>query len=238
MTKIAGLDINNETLEGTASALSQAHPGVEFLSLVADLTSETAVADAISQVVSEFGEIRYAVNNAGIGQPLLPTGETDTKDFDRVMTINFKGVWLCEKYELKQMVKQDSRKVNLTVSSAAAAQERGSIVNVSSVLGYLAMSNLGIYNSSKHAILGLTRSDALDYARKGVRVNAVCPGFIDTPLLLESTRKALAGTIDRIPQGRLAMPEEVADSVCFLASGLATHLTGVALPVDGGFTAI
>jgi NAD(P)-dependent dehydrogenase (short-subunit alcohol dehydrogenase family) len=114
--------------------------------------------------------------------------------------------------------------------------ERGSIVNVSSILGFMAMPHLGIYNSSKHAILGLTRTDAIDYAKEGIRINAVAPGFIDTPLLLDETRKALKTTIDRIPQGRLASADEVADSICFLASGLATHITGVTLPVDGGMT--
>ncbi|RFU25146.1 hypothetical protein B7463_g11191, partial [Scytalidium lignicola] len=232
--KIAGLDINPTALDGTASALNAVNPDVEFLAITADLTSEEAVASAIETVVSKFGAIHYAINNAGVGQLLLPTGETETKDFDRVMSINFKGVWVCEKYELEQMIKQEPR----TISSSGSISERGAIINVSSVLGYMAMPNLGIYNSSKHAILGLMRSDALDYARKGIRVNAVCPGFIDTPLLLEETRKALRTTIDRIPQGRLALPEEVADSICFLASGLASHVTGVALPVDGGFTAV
>ncbi len=232
MKQIAGLDINSNALEETGAELRKSYPDVDFLPLHADLTSEEEVLSAVQKTVSKFGAIHYAVNNAGVGQPLCPTGETETKDFDRVMAINFKGVWLCEKYELEQMVKQEERQV------APRVKERGSIVDVSSVLGYLAMPNLGIYNSSKHAILGLVRSDAVDYARRGIRVNAVCPGFIDTPLLLESTRKALKSTIDRIPQGRLALPEEVADSVCFLASGLATHLTGVALPVDGGYTAI
>lgn len=206
--------------------------------IVADLTVEEAVRAAINQVVQKFGAIHYAINNAGVGQPLVPTGEANPADFDRVMNINFKGVWLCEKYELLEMVKQVERPVSASVSSLATVRcERGSIVNVSSVLGYLAMKNLAIYNSSKHAILGLTKSDALDYATRGIRVNSVCPGFIDTPLLLDQTRKMLATTIDRIPQGRLAMPEEVADSICFLLSGLATHLTGVCLPVDGGYTA-
>lgn len=232
VTKIAGLDVSSQGLQETASVLAAAYPDVQFLPISADLTSETAVASAVAQVVSKFGGIQYAANNAGIGRPYGPTDETDTKDYDSVMEVNVKGVWLCEKYELAQMVKQEPRQVNPAVP---AILERGSIVNTASTLALRAMPNLSVYNTSKHAVLGLTRTDAVDYARKGVRVNAVCPGFVDTPLLLDSTKKALASTIDRIPQGRLAMPEEVADSVCFLASGLASHITGVALPVDGGW---
>ncbi|EXJ63540.1 uncharacterized protein A1O5_11301 [Cladophialophora psammophila CBS 110553] len=232
VTGIAGLDVSSKGLQGTASALSAVYPAVKFLPITADLTSESAVANAVSQVVAEFGAIHYAANNAGIGRPFGPTHETDTKDYDCVMEVNVKGVWLCEKYELEQMLKQEPRQVNPSVPGVL---ERGSIVVTASTLGLRAMSNLSVYNMSKHAVLGLTRTDAIDYGRKGVRVNAVCPGFVDTPLLLESTKQALASTIDRIPQGRLAMPEEVADSVCFLASGLASHIIGVALPVDGGF---
>lgn len=231
MTRIAGLDISSKGLQETASALSKSHPTIKFLPITADLTSEPAVKSAIAQVVAEFGAIHYAANNAGIGRPFGPTSETNVEDFDLVTNVNTKGVWLCEKYELKQMLKQEPRQVNKNVPSVL---ERGSIVVTSSTLGLRAMPNLSVYNMSKHAVLGLTRTDAIDYARKGVRVNAVCPGFVDTPLLLDSTKKALASTIDRIPQGRLASPEEVADSVCFLASGLSSHITGVALPVDGG----
>ncbi|KAF2768279.1 oxidoreductase [Teratosphaeria nubilosa] len=233
VTSIAGLDINRLGLDETKEALQKQSTNVEFLASECDLTSEKAVKGAIGDVVSRFGAIHYCVNNAGIGQPLKPTGETESTDFDRVMGVNFKGMWLCQKYELQQMMAQEAR----DVSSSSSIAERGSIVNVSSTLGLIAGPHLGVYASSKHAILGLMRSDALDYARKGIRVNAVCPGFIDTPLLQEETRKALASTIDRTPQGRLAQSAEVADAVCFLSGSMATHITGVALPVDGGFTA-
>lgn len=225
--------MQENALNETKEAVLEAHPGVEFLSLKADLKAEASTQHAISKVVSQFGRIDYAVNNAGVGQPLAPSGDTLVTDFDRVMSINFRGLWLCEKYELLQMEKQQPRAVH---SINKSILERGSIVNVSSVLGFMAMPHLGIYNSSKHAIIGLTKTDAIDYSRKGVRINAVAPGFIDTPLLLDATREALKGTIERIPQGRLASPEEVADTVCFLASGLATHITGVTLPVDGGLS--
>jgi NAD(P)-dependent dehydrogenase (short-subunit alcohol dehydrogenase family) len=231
VTRIAGLDVSSKGLQETASVLSKSYPAIKFLPITADLTSESAVKGAVARTVAEFGAIHYAANNAGIGRPFGPTSETDTEDFDRVTDVNTKGVWLCEKYELEQMLKQEPRQVNENVPGVL---ERGSIVVTSSTLGLRAMPNLSVYNMTKHAVLGLTRTDAIDYARRGIRVNAVCPGFVDTPLLIDSTKKALASTIDRIPQGRLANPEEVADSVCFLASGLSSHITGVALPVDGG----
>lgn len=234
VTRIAGLDVSSTGLEETASALEAAYPAAKFLPLTADLTSEEAVAKAVAEVVAEYGAIHYAANNAGIGRPYGGTHETDLKDYDQVMAVNVRGVFLCEKYELEQMLKQEPRQVNPSVPSVL---ERGSIVNTASTLALRAMPNLSVYNTSKHAVIGLTRTDAIDYARRGIRVNAVCPGFVDTPLLLESTKKALAGTIERIPQGRLAAPEEVADTVCFLSSGAASHINGVALPVDGGFTA-
>lgn len=99
------------------------------------------------------------------------------------------------------------------------------------------MPHLSAYPSSKHAIVGLTKCDALDYAKEGIRVNAVAPGFIDTPLLLEETRKALKAVIERVPHGRLASLEEIADAICFLCSGFALRITGITLPVDGGLTA-
>ncbi|VUC26546.1 unnamed protein product [Clonostachys rosea] len=234
VSKIGGLDISTSGLDGTKNTLAEAYPAVEFLPVQADLASADSTSEAICKVISAFGRIDYAINNAGVGQELAPSGDTSVEEFDRVMNVNFRGLWLCEKYELRQMEKQEARAVNPFNPSI---KEKGSIVNVSSVLGFMAMPHLGVYNSSKHATLGLTRTDAIDYAKKGIRVNTVAPGFIDTPLLLESTRKALKTTIDRIPQGRLASPEEVADAVTFLLCGLATHITGVTLPVDGGFTA-
>lgn len=207
---------------------------MEFHPVQADLSSEEAISNAIAEVVAKFGRIDYAINNAGIGQPLLPSADLDTKNFDKTMGVNFRGLWLCEKYELQQIKQQDARSTHPFNKSL---KERGAIVNVTSVLGLLAMSNLSAYSSSKHAIVGLTKCDALDYAKEGIRINAVAPGFIDTPLLLEETRTLLKPVIDRVPQGRLATPEEIADAICFLCSGYASHITGITLPVDGGLTA-
>ena len=234
MTRIAGLDISQDGLDETQSALDESFPDTKFLSIRANVTSEDSVSQAIGKVVAQYGSIHYAVNTAGIGRPLGGTHETQFNKYEEVMSTNIGGVFLCQKYELQQMLKQAPREVNPFVPSVT---ERGSIVNISSILGLIAMPYLSAYSASKHALLGLTKVDALQYAKEGVRVNVVCPGFVDTPLLAPSIRKGLASTIDRIPQGRLAFPNEVAEVVCFLAGGGACHVTGVVLPVDGGFTA-
>jgi len=197
------------------------------------LTSEDQVKQAFDKVISTFGRIDYAINNAGIGGPLVPTAELEPKDFDKVIAVNVKGVWLCSKYELKQMVTQTPLRGPPFPGLQA---QRGAIVNISSVLGLSAMPTQAPYSSSKHAILGLTKADALDYALQGIRVNAVCPGFIETPLLTPAIRQALAKNIEKTPLKRLALPEEIANAVCFLVSEAASYVTGLSLPVDGGYT--
>jgi NAD(P)-dependent dehydrogenase (short-subunit alcohol dehydrogenase family) len=129
--------------------LHKAFPDVVFHKVVADLTKEENVQSAVQETVQKFGSIDYAVNNAGIGQPLKPSSETNLADFDRLMAVNVKGVFLCEKYELQQMQKQEPR----NSSSSARPASKGVIVNVSSILGFLAMPNLSLYNASKHGKL-------------------------------------------------------------------------------------
>jgi NAD(P)-dependent dehydrogenase (short-subunit alcohol dehydrogenase family) len=167
--QISGLDISKKGLDETASILLQVFPGVVFHKIVADLTREEEVQRAIQETVLKFGRIDYAVNNAGIGQPLKPTSETNLADFDKVMAVNVKGLFLCEKYELLQMEKQEPR--NLANSSSCVTsspsgrssltirecntrpESKGAIVNVSSILGFLSMANLSLYNASKHGKL-------------------------------------------------------------------------------------
>jgi NAD(P)-dependent dehydrogenase (short-subunit alcohol dehydrogenase family) len=164
VTRISGLDISENALDETASVLLKAFPDVVFHKLVADLTREEEVQKAIQETVLKFGCIDYAVNNAGIGQPLKPTSETNIADFDKVMAVNVRGVFLCEKYELLQMQKQEPRNSVTSPSTAispvsnrsplgvsgARPASKGVIVNVSSILGFLSMPTLSLYNASKH----------------------------------------------------------------------------------------
>lgn len=166
--RISGLDISESALNETESVLLQGFPDVVFYKLVADLTREEEVQLAIQETVLKFGRIDYAVNNAGIGQPLKPTSETKLADFDTVMAVNVRGVFLCEKYELLQMQEQEPRNSatsgSLAVSpvpnrspsggSRARPASKGIIVNVSSILGFLSMPNLSLYNASKHGKKG------------------------------------------------------------------------------------
>jgi NAD(P)-dependent dehydrogenase (short-subunit alcohol dehydrogenase family) len=139
-------------MKDTASVLHKAFPHVVFHQLVADLTNEENVRRAVQETVQKFGSIDYAVNNAGIGQPLKPSSETSLADFDKLMAVNVKGVFLCEKYELLQMQKQEPHN-SVKSSSTIRPASKGVIVNVSSILGFLAIPNLSLYNASKHGRL-------------------------------------------------------------------------------------
>lgn len=234
ITQIAGLDISSNLLSDTECALTKHFPAVRFLSIVADIADEKQVENAIQQVVERFGRLDYAVNNAAVGQPLRPTTEVEPEYFDRVISVNLKGLWHCHRYELKQMMSQAP--LPSSTAECSRVQGCGAIVNVDSVLGLVAMPNLGLYTMAKHGVLGLTKTDAVDYAQHGIRINAVCPGFIDTPLLNDENRTKLSSHIDRTPMGRLARPDEVAEGISFLASDRSSYITGVSLTIDGGYT--
>jgi len=233
--RISGLDISQNGLDDTAKILKSESPDVEFFGISADMSNESQIKDAFKKVVEKFGRIDYAINNAAIASPFVTTGDAETKDFDRVQNINLKGTWLCEREELKQMLKQEPLVSEARPSGRVPS--RGTIVIVSSLLGIRAMPLDGLYTISKHAILGMMKTDALDYATKGIRINAVCPGFIDTPLVTPAIRELLKPQIDKTPMNRLADPQEVADAVVFLASERSSYITGTVLSVDGGYNA-
>ncbi|EXJ88953.1 hypothetical protein A1O3_02017 [Capronia epimyces CBS 606.96] len=169
--RIAGVDLSPQGLSDTAQALRTADPAVDFLPLAADISNEEQVATAFRSVIHRFGRVDYAVNNAAIAGPLGPTDTLAVDDLDRVQKINLRGTWLCEREELKHMATQEPLQ-----TEGDRVPSRGSIVVVSSLLGIRAMPQNSLYTISKHAILGLVRTDALDYAAKGIRINAVCPG--------------------------------------------------------------
>ncbi len=195
----------------------------EAIFVEADVARTSDVKSMINTVIDTYGRLDCAFNNAGIVDPAdSSAAELPEEVWNKVIGINLTGVWLCMKYEIQQMLKQGG----------------GAIVNSSSVLG-IAGATIAAYTASKHGVVGLTKSAALSYAQKGIRVNAVCPGFIDTPLLNPyiDDSDAKATIVALHPIGRLGTPEEVAESVVWLCSDAASFVTGHAMAVDGGYLA-
>jgi len=213
--------------------------GEETLRLVKDLGSNGLfipcnvvqsedIQKMVNKCMTEFGRIDFAVNNAGYYGKAAFLSKFDEDEFDKIISINLKGVFLSLKYELAVMLKQG----------------HGSIVNVSSVNGLISMPfGVSAYSASKHGIIGLTKSSALEFAKKNIRVNAVCPGGIDTEMLSDvfksspNPEEAENAFLSIHPMGRFAKSEEVAKSVVWLCSDESSYINGVALPIDGGMTA-
>ena len=200
--------------------------GGDAIFVQADVSSVAAVEAMIRTAVDTYGRLDCAHNNAGIGsRPRAPLHECPEDTWDRVLSINLKGVWLCMKYEIIQMLTQSS----------------GAIVNTASIMGLVgSWSGTAAYNASKHGVVGLTKTAALEYATAGIRVNAVCPGYIRTPLIedaLTSNPALEAQIVARHPVGRMGRPEEIAAAVVWLCSDAASFVTGHTMTVDGGYVA-
>ena len=213
-------DIDNEAARSAADALVTA--GRKAMAVHCDVADEVAVAAMVDQTVAAFGRLDAAFNNAGVQVPAIETADAVGGDFDHVNAINYRGVWNCLKHELRQM----------------RAQGSGAIVNCSSQSGFVGIPGLGLYTATKHAVIGLTKCAALEYAPLGIRINAVCPGPTDTPMLgrARANRGAAADAVIRhIPLGRLGRPEEIASAVLWLCSPAASFVIGHALVVDGGY---
>ena len=199
--------------------------GGDSIFVKADVSIADEVEMLIDTTVSSYGNLNYAHNNAGIGGSHLLTHEYMEDEWDRIIDINLKSVWLCQKYEIIQMIKQGY----------------GAIVNTASVAGLIADGAGCGYIASKHGVIGLTKKAALEYAKLGIRVNAVCPGVINTPMMDEvfsSNPDTQLQEIESVhPIGRLGIPEEIANAVVWLCSPDASFVTGHSMIVDGGYTA-
>ena len=210
---------------GAACAQAIRAAGGEAIFVRCDVTRDAQVGALVKQALDSYGRIDYAFNNAGIEIEKGRLAEGSEAEFDAIMGVNVKGVWLCMKHQLPAML----------------AQGAGVIVNTASVAGLGAAPKMSIYAASKHAVIGLTKSAAIEYAKKGIRVNAVCPAVIDTDMFRRAyqadPRKAEFAAAMH-PVGRLGRVEEVAAAVLYLCSDGAAFTTGQALAVDGGVTAI
>ena len=216
-------DIDQAGGEATVAMIREAKGQAEFVRT--DVTDANQVQALINRIVTTNGRLDCAYNNAGIEGEVIETHEASERNFDRIMAVNVKGVWLCLKYEIRQMLKQGS----------------GAIVNTASVAGLSGFPALSLYVASKHAVVGLTKSAALECAQSGIRVNAVCPGPVDTPMMERiANNEGRPGRKDFeafIPMRRYAKPEEIAATVAWLCSDQSSYVTGVSVPVDGGLFA-
>lgn len=215
-------DVNEAALRTAADSLTAA--GHQALAVTCDVSDEGQVAAMVERTVATFGRLDVAFNNAGIMVPPSDAADEPADSFDRVNAINLRGVWACMKHELRQM----------------RAQGSGAIVNCSSLGGLVGLPGRAAYHASKHGVIGLTKSAALEYAPRGVRINAICPGTIETPMVADMIAKGdldVAEAVANQPIGRLGRAEEMAAVVLWLCSPGASFVLGVALPVDGGYTA-
>ncbi|MET9499156.1 SDR family NAD(P)-dependent oxidoreductase [Streptomyces sp. NPDC006552] len=214
-------DYDEQGAEEAAEALRS--EGVAAAAVTLDVTRPASVEAAVGFTVDTFGGLDLAVNNAGIGGASAPTGAYDIEVYDRVIRTNLDGVFYSMRYELPVM---------------AAAGKGGAIVNVASILGSVGFAGSPAYVAAKHGVVGLTKTAAAEYAAQGIRVNAVGPGFIETPLLKEMDQAAYAGLVGLHPAGRLGLAEEVAELIAFLLSDRASFVAGSYHLVDGAYTAV
>ena len=216
-------DRNAETIDAAAETLRAA--GHDAIGVCCDVTDVDQVKAMVDRAVTTYGRLDAAFNNAGVNTDSAAMLETSDDDFERVINVNLRGVWNCMKAELRQMMAQGS----------------GAIVNCSSIGGMVGSKGRSAYSASKHAVIGLTRSAALDYASKGIRINAVCPGMINTPMAVAVTKnydpEIVKAMVAREPIGRFGEPEEIASAVVWLCSPSASFMVGHAMAVDGGILA-
>ena len=227
--KLALFDVSDEKLEETKTLILAETPSAGLICLNVDVSNEGAVKSSVEKTAETYGRLDFAHNNAGVMMTPAPVAEVDSAKWERVMQINLFGAFYCAKYEIQQMLK---------------AGNGGSIVFTSSVGGLIGTPSASDYVCSKHAVIGLMKSIMCDYAEKGIRSNAICPGQIETPMweAINKPRFSTPGEYAAFnaaqnPMRRLGLPEEIAAAALFLVSDESSHITGVALPVDGGHAA-
>lgn len=220
--KVVVADVNIEGSQETVRQIQAA--GGEAIFIKTDVSQAVEVETMVKKTVETYGRLDCAFNNAGIEGVLKPTSDYDIDTWDRVLSINLKGVWLCMKYEIQQMLSQGG----------------GAIVNTASAAGLVAVSGMSAYVAAKHGVVGLTKTAALEYAKAGIRVNAVCPGGVDTPMVqrvFSKNPQFAEAAASAEPVGRLAQPAEIGEAVVWLCSEAASFVTGHPMAVDGGMVA-
>jgi len=219
--QVALLDLRADGVQARAAELGAAHLG-----LGCDITDEASVAAAVQAVVARFGRVDVLVNNAGIGDQTGATVDQNTAAFDRVLAVHLRGTFLMSQAVGRVMLQQDG-------------PQRGAIVNLGSIASTIGLPTRNAYSAAKAGVLGMTRAMASEWARSGIRVNAVAPGYVNTALVADLVHKGMVdgpAIAHRTPLGRMAEPFEIAEAICFLASPRASYITGIVLPVDGGWT--
>jgi NAD(P)-dependent dehydrogenase (short-subunit alcohol dehydrogenase family) len=220
--KVVIADVTVEGGEETVVQVKKA--GGEAVFVNTDVSKAVEVEALVAKAVATYGRLDCAYNNAGIAGKAKTVVEDTEDNWDRILAINLKGVWLCMKYEIAHMLKQGG----------------GAIVNTASGAGLIGVRRGGAYVASKHGVVGLTKTAALEYAKAGIRVNCVCPGPIDTPMLQGiggNNQVVIERMVAAQPGGRLGQPAEIAEAAVWLCSDAASFVTGLPMPVDGGYTA-
>lgn len=221
--KVVVADVDVKSSEETVGLIKEA--GGEAVIIKTDVSHEVEVEALINKTVEIYRRLDCAFNNVGIHKTFISTIDFTQEDWNQMIDINLKGIWLCMKYEIPQMLKQG----------------KGAIVNTSSVAGLIAAPSNPAYPASKHGVVGLTKSAAIEFARKGIRVNCICPGPTTSTRMHEELTAIALDAIekmhDKVPMGRTAEPREIAEAAVWLCSDKASYITGHALPIDGGLVA-
>lgn len=217
-------DVDNNGLKETEEQILK--KGGNVLAITADISNENNVKKLVNTTVKKFGGLDIACNNAGVGGELNTTADYSVEEWDRVININLRGQWLCMKYQIPEILNRGG----------------GAIINVTSILGKVGFANAPAYVAAKHGLVGLTKTAAIEYSSKGIRVNTIAPAFIDTPMLeragLTTGMEMKEQIIKLHPIGRLGTSREVANAIVWLTSDEASFITGHTLLVDGGYTAV